>query len=187
LAPAVVLPRSFISCGAIAGWMIPDDAYWHLVASLSAAASPRVRLLCCVNTFSVGRSRRFFLPLMVVYLTDQINGTPGLLADVAQIIGLRNSWFQLLLRSAYTVDLLFCVVGYVMTVRLFDSHISQHRADDARLGGRANFATSRSNSVIGTYYLRYDENGEWLDFFSAYPAFSDFGAMHRCAGDSGTD
>lgn len=150
----------------------PDDAYWHLCRialgrGIAAGAPAMLR-----EHFLGWTVKAFFLPLMVVYLTDQINGTPGLLADVAQN-GLRNSWFQLLLRSAYTVDLLFCVVGYVMTVRLFDSHIRS--TEPTMLGWVvALICYQPFYSVIGTYYLRYDENGEWLDFFSAYPAFSGF-------------
>jgi len=114
----------------------PDDAYWHLVASLSGRGIGAVRLLCCVNTFLVdGQGVFLAVDVVVPHLSDH--------GHTRSARRRRAEWvaeflFQLLLRSAYTVDLLFCVVGYVMTVRLFDSAHSQHRADDARLGGRAN-------------------------------------------------
>jgi protein-S-isoprenylcysteine O-methyltransferase Ste14 len=86
---------------------------------------------------------------------------------------MQASWYQLLLRSAYTVDLLFCVVGYAMTMRLFDSHI---RSTEPTMFGWvvALICYQPFYSVIGTWYLRYDENGEWPQVFSAYPALSGF-------------
>jgi protein-S-isoprenylcysteine O-methyltransferase Ste14 len=150
----------------------PEDAYWHLgriILGRGIAADAPAMLR---EHFLGWTVKAFFLPLMVVYLTDQIGGTPALLADVAHN-GLQATWYQLLLRSAYTVDLLFCVVGYAMTLRLFDSHI---RSTEPTMFGWvvALICYQPFYSVIGTWYLRYDENGEWLQVFSAYPALSGF-------------
>ncbi|MEP6548289.1 MAG: isoprenylcysteine carboxylmethyltransferase family protein [Gammaproteobacteria bacterium] len=150
----------------------PDDVYWHLgrIALGRGVASGAPALLR--EHFLGWTVKAFFLPLMVVYLTDQIAGTPGLLADVAHN-GFGSTWYQLLLRSAYTVDLLFCVVGYTMTLRLFDSHIRS--TEPTMLGWVvALICYQPFYSVIGNWYLRYDESGEWLEIFSGYPTLSGF-------------
>lgn len=149
-----------------------DDVYWHLgrIALGRGVAAGAPALLR--EHFLGWTVKAFFLPLMVVYLTDQIGGTPALLADVAHN-GFRASWYQFLLRSAYTIDLLFCVVGYTMTLRLFDSHI---RSTEPTMFGWvvALICYQPFYSVIGNWYLRYDENGEYLQIFSAYPTLSGF-------------
>jgi protein-S-isoprenylcysteine O-methyltransferase Ste14 len=71
----------------------------------------------------------------------------------------------------YTVDLLFCVVGYVLTVRVLDSHIRS--TEPTVLGWVVALVCYQPfYSVIGTYYLRYDENRPWAEYFSAYPVLS---------------
>jgi protein-S-isoprenylcysteine O-methyltransferase Ste14 len=149
----------------------PDDAYWHLGRMALGRGMPGVAAMLREH-FLGWTVKAFFLPLMVVYLTGNINNAPGLLADVA-LKGFGNTWYQLLLQSAYTVDLLFCVVGYVMTLRLFDSHI---RSTEPTMFGWAValICYQPFYSVIGTFYLRYDENGEFGDIFSAYPNLSGF-------------
>ena len=64
----------------------------------------------------------FFLPLMTVYLGSEIQSLHGALRVVASDHGMMPI-YQVFYHLSYTVDLMFCVVGYSATIRLFDSHI----------------------------------------------------------------
>jgi len=65
--------------------------------------------------------------------------------------------YHALFELSYTVDLLFCVVGYAITLRLFDSHI---RSTEPTAFGWviALLCYQPFYSVIGSTYLRYDDN-----------------------------
>jgi protein-S-isoprenylcysteine O-methyltransferase Ste14 len=99
----------------------------------------------------------FFLALMVVYLSGEIgslqNAFNNYMAD-------RGGWYQFLYDLSYMVDLLFCVVGYTITLRLFDSHI---RSTEPTAFGWviALMCYQPFYSIIGSMYLHYDDSIYW--------------------------
>jgi protein-S-isoprenylcysteine O-methyltransferase Ste14 len=149
----------------------PRDAYWRI---------GRVCLGCFADRPSAEQLRAhalgwavkaYFLPLMVVYARDQVSDLEKTLAAIPSV-GLVMSWYPLLFRLAFVADLLFCVVGYVLTLRLFDSHI---RSTDSTASGWlvALICYQPLYSVIGGFYLHYDDSPQWTHYLEAYPNLSD--------------
>jgi protein-S-isoprenylcysteine O-methyltransferase Ste14 len=110
----------------------------------------------------------FFLPLMTVYLGSEIQSLHGALRVVASDHGIMPI-YQVFYHLSYTVDLMFCVVGYSATIRLFDSHI---RSVEPTAGGWiiALICYQPFYSVIGRFYLQYDDNLYWDNWLQDWPA-----------------
>jgi hypothetical protein len=64
--------------------------------------------------------KAFFLPLMVVYLGNELKSLYGALEGASPDT---MPVYQVFYHLSYAVDLLFCVVGYSATTRLFDAQI----------------------------------------------------------------
>jgi protein-S-isoprenylcysteine O-methyltransferase Ste14 len=108
----------------------------------------------------------FFLPLMTVYLVNEIAttyhayGSGGLQAITS---------YEFLYHLAFAVDVLFCVVGYTCTLRLFDSHIRS--VEPTMLGWVAALICYQPfYSVIGQFYLQYEGDFFWDSWLNAWPA-----------------
>ena len=111
----------------------------------------------------------FFLPLMTVYLVNEIAttyhayGSGGLQA-------ITN--YEFLYHLAFAVDVLFCVVGYTCTLRLFDSHIRS--VEPTMLGWVAALICYQPfYSVIGQFYLQYEGDYFWDSWLGPWPAVRD--------------
>jgi protein-S-isoprenylcysteine O-methyltransferase Ste14 len=107
----------------------------------------------------------FFLPLMTVYLNDEIHALLNLWTAIAH-----GQWslYDLLYHLSYGVDLLFCVVGYATSMRLFDSQI---QSVEPTIAGWvvALVCYQPFYSVIGKYYLQYDDNIYWNNWLQPWP------------------
>jgi protein-S-isoprenylcysteine O-methyltransferase Ste14 len=145
----------------------PRDVYWRIGRCLLGRFADR-------PSFVQGRAhalgwlvKMFFLPLMVVYARDQVNELGTVLAAIAST-GFVANGYSLVFRLGYASDLLFCVVGYVLTLRLLDSHI---RSTDTTLAGwlSALVCYQPFYSVIGSYYLAYSESDDWGRHFATLP------------------
>jgi len=108
----------------------------------------------------------FFLPLMVVYLGDEMRAFQHGLDALAQ--GALSS-YDLFYHLSYAADLLFCVVGYSTSMRLFDSQI---RSVEPTVAGWlvALVCYQPFYSVIGKFYLQYDDNIFWDNWLAPVPA-----------------
>ncbi|HEY2783066.1 MAG TPA: isoprenylcysteine carboxylmethyltransferase family protein [Steroidobacteraceae bacterium] len=108
----------------------------------------------------------FFLPLMTVYLVNEITMTfHAYGAGGIQAI----SSFEFLNHLAFAIDVLFCVVGYTCTLRLFDSHIRS--VEPTMLGWVAALVCYQPfYSVIGQFYLQYEGDVFWDTWLNAWPA-----------------
>lgn len=111
----------------------------------------------------------FFLPLMTVYLVNEIAttyhayGSGGFQAIIS---------YEFLYHLAFAVDVLFCVVGYTCTLRLFDSHIRS--VEPTMLGwGAALICYQPFYSVIGKFYLQYEGDFYWDSWLRGLPAVRD--------------
>lgn len=148
----------------------PRDVYWRIGRCVLGHFEDR-------PSFALGRAhalgwlvKAFFLPLMVVYARDQVNELANVLGEMAST-GLAANVYPVLFRLGYAVDLLFCVVGYVLTLRVLDSHI---RSTDTTVTGwiTALACYQPFYSVIGTYYLAYSESDDWARHFNSLPTLA---------------
>lgn len=111
----------------------------------------------------------FFTPLMTVYLSEE---TAYLLTALGHATA--DSWqnFELWFHLSYGIDLLYCVVGYTATLRLFDSHIRS--VEPTALGwGAALICYQPFYSIIGSMYLKYDSNYYWDQWLEHWPHVRD--------------
>jgi protein-S-isoprenylcysteine O-methyltransferase Ste14 len=109
--------------------------------------------------------KAFFLPLMTVYLNDEMGFLIRVLhgADL-QVLSRYDLWFHI----SYAIDLLFCVIGYTATARLFDSHLRS--VEPTMLGWVAALICYQPfYSVIGRFYLQYEGNLFWDNWLQSLP------------------
>ena len=110
----------------------------------------------------------FFLPLMIRYLVNDVDSVGNLLNNVLSVMRIRGglgdgmAWYHFLFEFSYTVDLLFCVVGYAVTLRIFDSHI---RSTEPTAFGWliAILCYQPFYSIIGSTYLSYEHDARYWD------------------------
>jgi len=115
----------------------------------------------------------FFLPLMTVYLGNEIRA----LYQAIQPSGSATADpYQIFYHLSYAVDLLYCVVGYSSALRWFDSHI---RSVEPTVGGWviALMCYQPFYSVIGAYYLQYEDATFWDNWLQAWPNLRDAWAV----------
>jgi protein-S-isoprenylcysteine O-methyltransferase Ste14 len=149
----------------------PRDTYWRIGRCLMGRFADRPAFVH-LRAHALGwLVKAFFLPLMVVYARDQVNDLAHVLGGIAST-GLTANLYPLMFRLGYSVDLLFCVVGYVLTLRVLDSQI---RSTDTTVAGWlvALVCYQPFYSVIGTYYLAYSESDDWARHFSTLPNVGD--------------
>jgi protein-S-isoprenylcysteine O-methyltransferase Ste14 len=109
----------------------------------------------------------FFLPLMTVYLGGEIQALYGAFRDLTRDHGLMPV-YHVFYHCSYAVDLLFCVVGYSAAIRLFDAHI---RSVEETVAGWAValICYQPFYSVIGRFYLQYDDTTYWDNWLRNWP------------------
>jgi protein-S-isoprenylcysteine O-methyltransferase Ste14 len=107
----------------------------------------------------------FFLPLMSVYLNEEMLALFNMSGNIAQ-----GNWspYDLFYHLSYCADLLFCVVGYATSMRLLDSQI---RSVEPTVFGWlvALMCYQPFYSVIGKFYLQYDDNIYWNNWLQPWP------------------
>jgi len=163
----------------------PHDSYWHLgylPYAVFAGKTDEIDGAVLKSHFMGWTVKCFFLALMVVYLSGEVgslhNAYLSFLADSNPWYG--KSWYQFLYDLSYMVDLLFCVVGYTITLRLFDSHI---RSTEPTAFGWliALVCYQPFYSIIGSMYLHYDDNLYWDNWLGGLPWLRGLWAAVICA------
>lgn len=140
----------------------PYDGYWHLGAVLLRREKPNVQRI--LQHYGGWVVKGFFLPLMFVYMIQQ---TDGLTAEFHRMVqGDQMSFYRFAYGLIFTVDVIFAVIGYSMSMRIFDSHIRS--TEPTGLGWMvALIGYQPFWSVIGHQYLAYDRHtlnwGPWLE------------------------
>lgn len=158
----------------------PRDSYWHLGYLPYAALTGRMSEIdgAVLKSHFMGWTVKcFFLALMVVYLTGEIS---SLHSAYQNFLADGNAWYQFLYDLSYMVDLLFCVVGYTITLRLFDSHI---RSTEPTAFGWviAVMCYMPFYRTIGDMYLHYDDSLYWDNWLSGLPTLRTIWAGVICA------
>jgi protein-S-isoprenylcysteine O-methyltransferase Ste14 len=147
--------------------MDPHDEYYAfgslVIGRWGAADWTQIRRL-----FLGWAVKGFFLPLMTVYLAGEFQSLRGAMGDAGSNHALMPV-YQVFYHLSYTVDLLFCVVGYGAAIRLFDSEI---RSVEPTVAGWviALMCYQPFYSVIGRFYLQYDDGLYWDNWLQNWPA-----------------
>ena len=99
----------------------------------------------------------FFLPLMAVYLNNDFNSLIHSFREGGtSAFASYHFWFTL----SYTIDLLFCVIGYTVAIRLFNAQIRS--VEPTVLGWIvALLCYEPFFSVINQRFLRYEGDNFW--------------------------
>jgi protein-S-isoprenylcysteine O-methyltransferase Ste14 len=143
-----------------------EDSYAHLGDVLCLRARPDGRVLA--RHFGGWVVKGFFLPLMVVYLTRQV--------DIATLDTHRAlnhggvAVYDLFYNGIFLIDVMFAAIGYCMTFRLFDTHI--RTVEPTGLGwGVALVCYQPFWSLINRQYLNYDNGFFWGEWLAAHAVF----------------
>ena len=145
----------------------PRDGCW-LAGSLLLGIVPRTpEQRATLREYALGWIiKAFFLPLMVSFFHDNIvwfsqNGLAGLFSATPQAA---TGW----LRVLFTVDVAFASVGYLITLRLLDTHIRS--TNPFALGWVAAIVCYHPFwALIQQQYLRYDGGGDWQSWLAGSP------------------
>ncbi len=142
----------------------PQDSYWHLGSVLLGRQRPEWRRLA--QHYAGWIVKGFFLPLMTVYLSQQVISTTLNFHRMLDTGGL--ALYDFCYDLSFLIDLMFCVIGYTMTLRLFDTHIRS--TEPTALGWTVALVCYQPFwSVIGSNYLAYQHGHPWGPWLAAYP------------------
>lgn len=134
----------------------PRDAYWHLGRLAWTQQGTDWSLLG--QHWRHWLIKAFFLPLMFVYLTNNLANLAHWQMPTLNDVFMR--WYDLAYLIIMTLDLGFAAVGYIFSMRLFDTHLRS--ADPTVLGWLvALMCYQPFYSVIGPYYMNYDDGFHW--------------------------
>ncbi len=142
----------------------PEDSYYHLGQSL--LGKHKLDKVAVIQLLLGWLVKLFFLPLMVVYLNNNLNSFHEYntsWAYLSQNFTRAYDFFWLLF---FTIDLAFVTVGYMLTLRLFDSHI---RSTEPTVLGwvSAIICYQPFMGALSTLYLAYNLDnytwGAWLE------------------------
>lgn len=146
----------------------PDDEYVQFGRLLTGRrnAMPRQALQRHLLGWVV---KGYFLPLMTVYLNDDLRNVVQMVQSFgAAGLARYDFWFQF----SYTVDLLFCVVGYTASTRLLDSHLRS--VEPTMLGWVVTLVCYQPlYSVVGRFYLQYEGSVFWDNWLAPWPLLRD--------------
>jgi protein-S-isoprenylcysteine O-methyltransferase Ste14 len=167
MAPTLV-GSAIVYIGLVDGLMKePHDAYWQL-GRIVLGRWRDANGATIANHFLGWLVKAFFLPLMLVWLHGNVRGLVTLDLHDASINNLRL--YDYLNTLIFGVDLLFATVGYILSLRVVDTHI--RTAEPTFLGWSVALVCYEPfYSGIAPHYLKYDEGygfGAWLE---PYPVF----------------
>lgn len=148
----------------------PHDAYWHLgllPMQLLQGKGPdaAARRMLAIH-FGGWAIKAFFVPLMVVYVGREVKGVQMAWDSLGTDA---YAPFEVLFHLTYMIDLLFSIIGYTLTVRLFDSHI---RWTEPTFFGWviALMCYQPFFSLVDNLYLRYEDGYTWGTWLADLPA-----------------
>ena len=143
-----------------------EDAYWEMGALLRPGHWRKANWALLRAHAMAWGVKAFFLPLMVVYLDQHLRSLAGA-TRILSDDGMRL--YQFFFDLSYAVDVLFCVVGYTLTLRIFDSHIRS--TEPTAFGWMIALVCYQPfYSVIGTDYLMYDDRIYWDNWLAPFPS-----------------
>jgi len=141
----------------------PCDGYWHLGALVLGRDGVAVSKL---RQHALGwLVKAFFLPLMFAYFHGNIINFRNADFSSLDLMGWHYFFYNLLI----LVDLGVIVVGYALTVRLFDNHI---RSTEPTWSGwvPAIICYQPFWGLAGPQYFAYRNDMDWGSLLAPYPA-----------------
>jgi len=135
----------------------PCDSYWH-AGNVFLLRFSIVDKTVIKNHFLGWLVKVFFLALMFTFL---VNNTGTLMtSDFSSVYNLFTSFYDYMYNLLYSIDLLFVSVGYMLTLKIFDSHI---RTTEPTLFGWvvALHCYQPFWNLFSNSYLNYDDNYFW--------------------------
>lgn len=137
----------------------PHDGYWHMGLIITGRAREASRAVLSQHLLG-WLVKGFFLPLMLVYLAQNIEWL-----RFAWQNGLRGDWlavYEAAFRATFILDLAFCVIGYTLSLRVTDSHMRS--VDPTLLGWAVTLACYEPIwSLINAAYLNYENGRAWVN------------------------
>ena len=146
----------------------PKDAYWHLgrilLGNWAITSDTRRKLKEHALGWTI---KAFFVPLMTVFFYKNI-GWMMAHPPAQSLTEFRTAvfwWISL----GFFLDIAFAFIGYVLTMRLFDSHIRS--SNPLLLGwGVALVCYPPFWSLISDHYLAYKNSPDWFNWLQPHPA-----------------
>ncbi|MGH7295155.1 MAG: isoprenylcysteine carboxyl methyltransferase, partial [Polyangiaceae bacterium] len=138
----------------------PRDTYWQL-GRLATGRWRDVKGPDVANHYKGWLVKAFFVPIMFVWLNNQTHSVVNFNLTNASWSNL--SVYEFLYDFIFFIDLLFCTVGYALSLRVTDSHI--RTAEPTMLGWAvALFCYPPFYNLMERQYVHYDNNsfGQWL-------------------------
>lgn len=140
----------------------PEDAYWEVGMLLAGRRPSSWRDIR--QHFAGWTVKAFFLPLMVGYLTEEVNVAHVFFHQPFTGAALFDFGYHL----SYLLDLLFGVVGYCCTFRVIDTHIRS--TEPTPLGWLAALVCYPPFfALIDAQFLRYEDGIRWSDWLADSP------------------
>jgi isoprenylcysteine carboxyl methyltransferase (ICMT) family protein YpbQ len=145
----------------------PHDAYWHLGCFMLGRWEDVDRHEIAEH-FRGWAVKAFFLPLMFVFLTGNTAAAQHWLGDLETGFTFLKL-FNFLINLLYSVDVVFGAAGYVLTLRVLDSHIRW--AEPTVLGWFvALLCYPPFWSFTAQNYLEYATDNNWSRWLAETPA-----------------
>ena len=166
IAPAYLLLTPLYFVWADPRMVEPHDAYWQLGRLLTRPKRGECDGAALRLHFLGWGVKGFFLPLMVVYLDQHLFELELSYRSLARdLMHLYKFAYDL----TYAIDVLFCVVGYTLTIRLFDTHIRS--VEPTVSGWLVALACYEPffTLVVGPRFFQYDDRLYWDNWLVDLP------------------
>ncbi|MEE4244138.1 MAG: hypothetical protein V2I33_01930 [Kangiellaceae bacterium] len=162
LTAAVTIPLYFIVIDGFS--RETKDGYWHFGRLLLLGSDTDKEK---IKQFLLGwLIKGFFLALMVPALMQNIEAWQNLKYNFTMAAS--GQLVAIIFNALYSIDLAFIICGYVLTCRLFDSHIRS--AEPTFFGwGITLICYQPIWNFIYSRYLRYDQGLDWQQWLSGVP------------------
>lgn len=165
LVPFIALTAPFYFAWCDARQDIPEDAYYHL-GRLMLGKAPRAHARSIGVLLRNWLVKAFFLPLMFVYLSQNILTLPSF--GALEPHRLYSAASNLL----YTLDLLIACVGYGFTLRCANAHIRS--SEPTFFGWAVTLACYMPfwGMLLYPQYFQYDTHGNFTSFLREDPVLT---------------
>lgn len=140
----------------------PEDAYYHM-GLLLIGRYRLVRKQLILEHFRGWIVKGFFLPLMFVFMLDDVNFLVNY--QFSSMQSFLNA-YDFLYTTIFSVDVIFAVLGYMMTFRLLDTHIRS--VEPTWIGWISALICYPPfwTQVFGHNYLIYNDDFYWGHWFT---------------------
>jgi isoprenylcysteine carboxyl methyltransferase (ICMT) family protein YpbQ len=142
----------------------PRDGYWHMGKAVAGQWGDVSGNIVVQHMFG-WVVKGFFLPLMLVWFYDYINRLQSF--DLGTLGGFMPC-YDFLLSSIYMVDCGLAGMGYILTLRITDSHLRS--TEPTMLGWASALICYPPFSRIMSWYLAYETGINWSAWLMSRPS-----------------